>query len=64
MKKEKINGLDALVYFDNVHNEYTIVSAEEGGAIITNDNLSEAKKDWANGMRLSKFAKKVLKLKK
>ncbi len=61
---KKIDGLDALVYFDNVHNEYTIISAERGGAIVNDKDKVVAIEKWKKGMQIAESINKFLSFKK
>lgn len=52
-KIEKIENWYALIHFNKETKLYTVSSKENGGAVITNEDLSIAKKEFVQSMKLA-----------
>ena len=59
MKIERIDMWYAIVHFDEVTHLYTVSTTENGGVVITNENLETAKSEFIKSMKL---AESLLKL--
>ena len=59
--KENIGGFDAIIHCDDQNDMYTVSYDGDGGAVITNQDLRIAKKDFVQSMQL---ASSLVKLKR
>jgi hypothetical protein len=59
-EERKIGKWDAKIIFDEAQKQYTITYAGEGGAIVSDKDISECEKKFIKAMGLSEVVKQIL----
>lgn len=60
IERKKIDIWDALIFHDELEEQYVVALAEKGGAIISHKDKAEAIKIWTEAMNVSKSVYKLL----
>lgn len=60
IERKKIDIWDALIFHDEIEEQYVVTLAEKGGAIISHNDKVEAIKIWTEAMIVSESTYKLL----
>ncbi len=60
MERAKIDKWNSIVHFDETENVHTILFDGAGGAVISDPNLSKAKKKFIEAMHLAESVDKLI----